>query len=675
MAWTSVKLVPGLNTQLTPTANTAGYTATDLGRYKAGLFQKLGGWSKYYSSTVDGVPKATHAWQDLAGNDRLAIGTTSRLFDLNSGVLRDITPQTKTTNPAPSFTTVAGSPIVTIVDAGINTVTVFDSVYFNTPVTVDTIILSGLYRITSYVAANSYTITAATNGAAGVAAVGAVPTFTTTSGSPSVSVAFANHGLSVGDDIVFPLSTAVGGVTISGRYEVQSVTPPNAFVIVAARSATSTAGISMNSGNAGFVYYIAIGPTSGAAYGVGLYGVGLYGVGALTAQTGTPIASTDWTLDNWGELLVGCTENGGVYYWGPASGFSTASVITEGPAFNSGAFVSTAQQMIIAYGSTVNASIGVYQDPLLVRWCDSENLFDWTDTLTNQAGSYRLPTGSRIVGGGATPHRNLIWTDVSLWSLDYIGSSLVFGPNEIGSNCGLIAKHAWTKLADTVYWMGSSSFYALTGAGVVQIPCPVWDAVFQNLDTTNASKCFAGSNTAFSEIFFFYPSQSGGLGYCDKYAKLNTIEGTWDIGNLQRNTWLDQSVIGRPVAATNAGIIYQHETSADADDSPLISYFKTGWFYLDEGREIVFIDRIIPDFRWGEYGGSEDASIKFTIYVVKYPGDTPVVLGPYTVTKATNAITKRFRGRQAMVECKSDDLGSFWRLGLVRFRYSRDGRM
>jgi hypothetical protein len=343
--------------------------------------------------------------------------------------------------------------------------------------------------------------------------------------------------------------------------------------------------------------------------------------------------------------------------------------------YNAGAFVSIAQQMIIAYGSTVEAGIGSYQDPMLVKWCDVENFFEWTQTATTQAGEYRIPTGSRIVSGAATPHRNLIWTDQDLWSMDYIGSTLVFGFNKIGSNSGLIAKHARTQLADAVYWMSPSGFHVLSGSGVSPIPCPVWDAVFQDLDTANADKCFAGSNTAFGEIWFFYPSKSGSLGYCDKYAKLNTIENVWDIGNLSRSTWMDQSVVGAPIATTNTGAIYQHETGKDADTGPINASFETGWFYIDEGRELVFLDRVYPDARWSEYGGSNDAELKITIKVVKFPGDTPRVYGPFSVSQSKQYISQRLRARQIMLRIESDDVGSFWRLGQFRFRYAPDGRM
>lgn len=678
MPWADIRLQPGVNVEATPSLNQAGITNSQYIRFKGGLPQKLGGWTKYYPNVIDGFPRQTHAWQDLAGNKRLAIGTTTDLDDITNGAYQNIAPQLLTTNPAINFATTIGSNVVTIVDTGVNGLAITDVVSFNTPITVGGLVLSGPYQIASIISATSYTILATANATATVLAPGgSVPTFTTTAGSANVSVALASHGLLAGDDIVFPLATTVGGVTISGRYTVLSVTSPSAFLITAKTAASSSAGPTAMNGNlAGFTYYISNGPQApGGVYGAGVYGAGVYGLGTvLTGQAGVPTGAPDWSLDNWGELLIANPENGGVYYWGPASGFTNVQLVQQAPFYNNGVFVSIAQQMIITFGSTVSAVIGVYQDPLMVKWCDSENFFSWTPTATNQAGSFRIPTGSRCVGGAATPHQNLIWTDLDLWSMTYIGSQFVFSFNKIGANCGLISKHAHAQLAGNVYWMGWQSFFILSGNGVVELSCPVWDAVFQDLDVANASKCRAGSNTSFSEIWFFYPSKSGGLGICDKYVKYNTVEGSWDMGSMQRNTWMDVSILGSPLACTNGGVIYSHENGKDADNAPVNYYYETGWTFLDKGQSIVFIDRIFPDFKWGEFNGSQNAAILVTVKTVNYPGETPKSYGPFTVTKASQFISKRIRARQIMFHFEGNDMGSFSRLGLVRLRFSVDGR-
>jgi hypothetical protein len=677
MPWSAIKLTPGLNAELTPTALQADYAQTMLGRFKAGLFQKIGGWAKLVNFAVGGYPRAMHAWQAISGAKLLCIGTTQELGIITGGSHQVITPQTLKSDIAPNFTTTAGSNIVTVTDTNINTITNYDSVFFNTPISVDGIILSGLYAVTANVSATKFAITVAKNGLAGVAAGGAVPSFTTVSGSSNVTVTFANHGLVVGNDIVFAIAMTIGGITLLGRYIVASVTDANNFVIAVSAAAAASAGpTAMNSGNAELLYYLAIGPSApGGAYGSGNYGAGAYGLGMLlTGQTGTAIAPADWALGNYGEDLVACPQGGGLYYWGPQSGFLTAQFMPNAPVFNNGVFVSMAQQMVIAYGSTVPASIGVYQDPMLVKWCDVSDFTNWTPTVTNQAGSFRLSSGSVIVGGAATPTCDLIWTDIDVWTMNYVGSTFVFGFVKTGANCGLIAKHGFTQLAGNVYWFARNNFFAMAGGSISPMPCSVWDVVFQDLDTANTWKCFAGSNTLHSEVLFAYPSLSGGLGICDKYAKFNISENAWDAGDLQRNCWIDQSTFGSPLACVNNGIVYQHETGFDADTSPIVSGFTTGYFFIDEGREFVFIDRIDPDFKWGNWAGAQTAILQVWVNAIDNMGDAPRIYGPFTVTAATDFISTRIRARQISVTIQSSDSGSFWRLGYLRFRYRSDGR-
>jgi hypothetical protein len=699
MAWAPVVLQPGLNVELTDTDNRGAYTATNLGRFKAGRFQKLGGWERFYNGSVAGIPRATHAWQDLAGHDRLAIGTTTELFDITGGVIRNVSPQTLLTAPMVSFTTTAGSNIVTITDTSVTSITGYDAIYLNAPIAIDGLVLSGLYQVSSYVSTGVYRIVASGNALAGVTAGGATPTFTFTNGSANITVTLAAHGVASGDDVVFPNAVTGGGLTIQGKYAVQSITNANQFVITAPNTASSTPGSPIGEPFS-ILYYLAVGPiASGVAYGTGTYGSGVYGTGSsVSADVGSDLAATDWSLGNWGELLVGTPENGGVYYWGPNSGFQNSSIITAAPVFNTGSFIANAQQMIIAYGSTVSGAIGVYQDPLMVKWCDVEDFTVWDARASNQAGSYRIPTGSRCVGGAATPHRSVIWTDQSIWSMDYIGASLVFGFTELASGCGLIAKHAHAQIGDSVFWMGKSNFYSLSGGTVTPMQCSVWDAVFQNLNMDRADYCHAGVNSDFNEVWFFFSSKSTKVDYLvnefgqyitdeygnliisatpgssDKYVKFNTIDGLWDMGDIQRNTWLDRSVVGNPIATTNEGVIYSHESSPDADGHPLNSSFDTSWIYIGEGEDINFIDRIYPDFKWGEYDGIDDAAIDITVYATNYPGDAIKIYGPFTVTKAKQFISKRIRARQIKLRCESNDMGTFWRLGHLRVRFAKDGK-
>lgn len=683
MPWHSIKLIPGVNTERTPTLLEAGYSSANGIRFKDGLAEKLGGWSKYYPFTLSGVPKALHAWQDLNDTGHLAVGATTHLSTISEDTLTQITPQTKTTEFAPKFSTTNTSTTVTVDDSNISTVTTYDTVYFATPIAVGGVILSGIYAITLVTGTTTYTITSATAATSSVTDGGAVPTFTTVSGSATITVTLTAHGLAVGDKVNFDLSTTVGGLTISGTYPVVTVPTANTFTITGLNTASSSAGpTSMNSGNAELVYYIALGPAAtGAGYGLGTYGSGTYGLGTTSAvQTGTAITATDWTLDNWGEIIVGCPANGGIYYWSPSGGFLNAQLASvDAPLFCSGVFVSQPAQILVAFGSSLNyttdgTGIGIDQDPLLITWSDSENFEEWTVSTTTQAGSYRIPTGSRIVGGRQGPSFGIIWTDLDAYAMTYINQPLVFGFQRIGANCGLAGRHAHATFRGEVYWMGRTNFFRLAGQGVEPMPCSVWDAVFQDLDTTNLEKIRVGTNTAFNEVIFFYPSL-GGVGENDKYAKFNTVERTWDHGTLfARSAWIDESVLGGPIAASYGGIVYEHESGRDADTQPLTAEFTTGYIMLTEGQEMLFVDQIYPDMRYGLYDGSQTANVKITANVVNWPGETPTTYGPYTFTTSTTYIDTRFRGRAVSFTIESDDIGTFWRLGRMRVRAQRDGR-
>lgn len=678
MPISSVKLVPGINTEKTPTLNEAGFTVSQLIRWVSGLVQKMGGWTKFYPFALDGIVRAMHAWLDFNENERLAVGTTVELDVITGAILEDITPQTFTTNFTPDFDTTNGSPNVVVTDTDLTGApTTYDSVYFNTPVSVGGVILSGLYPIDLVLSPTSYRIVASSNATATVTAGGAVPEFDTTSGSAEVDVTFEDHGLSAGDTINFPIPTTVGGVTISGTNVVVSVTSADVFVISASNQASSTTSAFMNGGEVQLVYYIALGPIAGGAgYSIGNYSDGGYSTGtSFSVQTGTPIASTDWSFDNWGEILLANTQFGGIYYWQPNSGFQTARLISAAPAHVRCIFVAMPAQILVALGCDAPQNIGDDYDPLRVQWSDQLDFLNWTVSTTTQAGSFRIPTGSQIIGGFQGPQNALIWTDLDLWAMQYVGYPLVFGFNKIGSSCGLIGQHAACQLGSGIYWMGNSNFFALTSGGAVPIPCSVWDFVFQDLDTDNQHKCWAWPSSTFNEVWWFFPSASGNTGECDSYVKLNTVEGSWDFGDLPRTAGIDASVVGHPIASADNSIIYRHEDGEDADGQPINAYFETGYFAINDANEISFADWFFPDMKWGLYNGVQTASLTITFYSVEYPNDTERVYGPYTMTNATQYLNLRIRGRQVRFRVESNDVGSFWRLGLFRIRWAPDGRL
>jgi hypothetical protein len=644
MPHASFKLLPGVDQNKTPALNESAISYSQLIRFipdrtLGGLVQKLGGWTKFFPDTIGSIVRCLWAWEDTNANSYLAVGAEGiaagggqTLEVMNSGNEIDITPQDEISSVAVNFSTTSGSSTVTVVDANFSTDN-YDTVDIRTQVSVGGLVLFGQYRTTA-VSGTSYTITARDKlgdpalATSTVSNGGAVPEYDASSGSNVVDVTLNDHRYLVGDTFPALIATTVGGITIYGNYTVISVTSANVFSIAAANSASSTANGFENSGDAYFVYHNGIGPSqSGYGYGVGGYGTGGYGSGVTsTPALGTPINAVDWTLDNWGEILISCPLNGPIYQWSPSGNDPIATVITNAPTVNAGMFVAMPQRQIIAWGSTFTG-IG---DPLLIRWCDVNDYDTWIPLITNQAGSYRIPKGSRIVQCIQGPQQGLIWTDLGVWAMQYSGPPYVYQFNELGTGCGLIGRKAAGSMNGVVYWMGQSQFFRLAGGGVEPIRCPIWDVIFQDLDTTNLDKIRIAPNSRFGEITWYYPTSSNG-GEVSHYVKYNTILDQWDYGTLARTAWINESVLGPPIGAGVNEYIYQHETSPDADGAPMVSSFQTGYFAMTEADVKMFIDQIWPDMKWGYFGGTQDANVQITFFVTDYAGQTPLQYGPYTL--------------------------------------------
>ena len=734
MPHNTIKLKPGVETNTTPALNEAAYSSSAFIRFLPerngyGLAQKLGGWVTYYASSIGSKIRALKGWADLNATNHLGIGAESSLSVLTGNNLVNITPQTSVTNTAPVFATTSGSNVVTVTDSNI-TASVLDYVTYVTPVTVGGLVLNGPYKIQSaagtqysiyassvatstantstntvggsFVVGNTYEIvsvgsTSFTSIGAAANTVGVIFTatgvgsgsgtarlvaeyaFATTNGSSIVTTYFDNHGFNVGDSFYVGVSTTVGGIPLSGLYTVQSVVTTSSFTFAAANSATSTVGPTtatvINSGLVQSTFYVAIGPQPiGTGFGVGGFGAGGFGVGTTQPSVpGTAITATDWTLDNFGQDLIACPAGGAIYYWDPSGQLQNAQIVGgNGPLVNSGIFVAMPERQVIAYGSSFTLS----PDPMLVRWSDIEDFTQWVATPTNQAGSYRIPTGSKIVAGIQGPQQGLLWTDLDLWAMQYIGPPFVYGFNKIGSNCGAISRHCTGQLNGAIYWMSQKQFFMSMGSGPQTIPCPVWDVIFQNINTSYLYKVTCGVNSQFNEVTWYYPSASSTEN--DSYVKYNTVLQQWDYGTLGRTAWIDQSVLGSPIGAGSDNYLYQHEVGNDAANgtqtTAMLSSFQTGYFQLNEADNLIFIDQIWPDMKWGTYSGNPNATVQITFYVTNYPGDTPVAYGPYTMTQATEYISVRIRARLMAFNISSSDVGTFWRLGAIRYRYQIDGR-
>lgn len=413
--------------------------------------------------------------------------------------------------------------------------------------------------------------------------------------------------------------------------------------------------------------YVAIGTTSELA---------LIAASALVNITpGAGVGSGQWSLDKWGQNLVGAPAGGTIYQWvPPVSGGNIAVPLTNAPAQVNGLIVAAPQQQIIAWGA-YSPSLGAL-DPLLVAWCDVADNTVWAAAANNQAGTFRIANGSRIMQVIWYGLSGLVWTDLDLWSMTYAGFPLIYGFNKVAPNCGLISSRAADALGTRVAWMSQNDFFQFQGGQVQPIACSVRDFVFNNLDRTYSANVHCDTNTYFDEFMWRFP-MTGSAGVCNGYVKWSPNEnGAWDFGEGAPtiSAWADQSVIGAPIGADYTGLVQQFETSNDFDGAQLTSSFLTGWFELAEGQEFIFVERILPDFVLNT-GGQVQITVEVADEVPPVDTDYPTrVYGPFTVTQATPYIIPRARGRVArlLVECVAAD--TFWRYGKPLVVASIDGR-
>lgn len=306
-----------------------------------------------------------------------------------------------------------------------------------------------------------------------------------------------------------------------------------------------------------------------------------------------------------------------------------------------------------------------------IRWSDAADYTVWDVTSQTAAGSFTIPVGSKIVGGLQAGLRGVIWTDTDCWVQQYVGGTVTFNHTRVGSGCGLIGRHAAGKVDDRVFWCGMNNLFVLDSNGVQPLSCPVWDFLFQNLHEDYHDRIRCAVNSMFNEVAWYFPSLAS-AGENDAYVRFNYRENAWDYGYLNRSAWADVSALGNPIGTT-ATEIYQHETSPNADGTPIVPSFTTGYFTIAEGERMAFVDFLVPDMKFGTFGTS-GAICEITVSAVDYPGDTPRTYGPVTFEATTQYLNPRVRGRFMSLTVTSNDLDSFWRIGGIKYRYATSGR-
>ena len=629
MPLTKVNIRPGINKEETDYSNEGGWVDGNFIRFRKGRVEKIGGWEKYIDSTLIGSPRALHAWIALDGSQYLGVGTTNKYYVENGNVYNDVTPIRRSSTNSTTFGATNGSSTITVTETG--------------------------------------------------------------------------HGAVNGDFVTFSSAVSLGGNVVADvlnqEYQIDLVTGDNTYEITAkdTSGATVTAN-SSDSGNGGSatdaVYQINSGldafvPRTG--WGVGTWGAGTWG--AATALSDTNNLRL-WTHDNFGEDLIINPRNGGIFKWDESNGLSTRAVelssisgANKVPTKALQVITSETDRHLIVLGADPLSSgsrTGAI-DPMLVAFSDQENELEFEPLSTNTAGSLRLSSGSSIIAGIKSRQEVLIWTDTSLYSMQFIGPPLTFALNLINEGAGLIGPKAVVNAPNGVFYMSKNAFYFYNGS-IKKLNCSVQDFVFSDLDIDQSFKCFAGLNEEFSEIWFFYPSKTDDTDEISRYVIYNYEEDSWSIGSLKRYSWLNPGINEKPLVAgetSSSKVIYQHETGSNDDLSSMDNVFiESADIDVTDGDNFVFLKKIIPDILFqNDLGTNPDAALNIVVKRRDFNNQSLTTDSTTQIKNTSTFSSLRTRTRQFVLRFESDDDNTEqdrkdfkWRLGNTRIDIQQSGR-
>lgn len=707
MPLTKVLYKNGVNRENTRYTTEGGWYVSDKVRFRQGTPEKIGGWVRISANTFLGVCRALWNWATLGGQNLMGVGTNLKYYIEQGGAYNDITPirtRNYTTSLSNPFDTTNTSTLVTVNDTA-HGAQAGDLVYFSGATAVGGIPAAELntrHVITSITSANAYVITVTTaatstvTGGGGTVAVeyyintfalGADP-FATTNGSPVVVVTANSHGAINGDFVTFSGATAVAGLTINGEYQLTYINA-NSYSITASSNANAT---TTGGGSAVLAsYQINTGPAVQvpvAGWGAGAWGLGAWGVGTTSLDS-----IRLWSANNFGEDLVYGPRGGNVYYWDASTSVTTRGVAIETlpgaidpPIIQNFIFVSDTYRFVICFGTNdVGSST---QDPMLIRWSDQESVVDWLPAATNQAGSIRLSHGSGIITALQTRQEIVVWTDTSLYSLQYLGAPLVWGSQLLGDNISIIGPNAVAIGSGIVFWMGKDKFYVYSGR-VETLNCDLRKYVFSDINLAQNDQVFAGTNEGFNEIWWFYCSSDSTT--INRYVVYNYAEKVWHYGTMARTAWIDVSLRDYPQAATYSYNLVSHELGNDDNETgtpvAINAYIESSEFDIQDGHNLGFVYRILPDLT---FTGSTSSSPQVTMTLIPMMNSGSGYNNPQSVSGSSSAtvartstsvieqftgqVYVRVRGRQMIFKIESTDLGSAWQLGAPRIDIRPDGR-
>jgi hypothetical protein len=682
----------------TGTAVVAGWYESDKVRFRSGTPEKIGGWTQYSTQQFIGVCRSLWTWVDLEGTILLGLGTNVKFYINRGGFYYDITPITSEVTLNGPFTATLGSSVITV------------SSVAHGRATGDYVIYSGALGLGGNIDAAVLNQTLTSNFIGFPITVFGDDSYTFdcgviagsgNSGNGGTSV-LAKYQLPVGPAIQLPSTGWGAGPWGEGDWGTGIATIVNlrlwsqdnfgedlifgpirgSIYYWDATTTVNSRGVALNKlgGN------VSVNLASPAV--VTLTKTLTNGVQVQFASTGTLptgiTANTTYQLNNVNGLTAELVDlNGNVVNTiSTYTGQMSISLLVGIPMFQNSILVSDASRFVFAFGANDYGS--VIQNPMLIRWSDQENPYVWDPDATNQAGSILLSHGSSIVTAIQTRQEIVVFTDVSLYSLQFLGAPAYWGSQLLGDNISIMGPNAVALASGVVYWMGRDKFYTYDGR-VQTLNCDLRRYVFQDLNLEQNEQVFGTTNEGFNEVWWFYCSADSDE--VNRYVVYNYVEKVWYYGNMGRTAWLDSGIYSYPIATTYNGITVYHENGNDDVESgtaqPIDAYIASAEFDIDDGDHFGFIWRMLPDVTFAGSTGSETPEVTMTLQALQNSGSgvTETAAGTvasgnsYVVTeKFTGQINTRIRGRQLILKIASDKLGTAWQCGATRVDIRADGR-
>jgi hypothetical protein len=683
---------PGVNKENTRYTTEGGWYEGDKIRFRQGNPEVIGGWQRISSNTYNGVCRSLWNWVTLTFLNLVGVGTSTKFYIQNGGAYNDITPIRVTTTLGANPFGANGTTTVTVA-ATAHGATTGTFVTFSGATGTYASTLNAEYQIT-VVNVNSYTITTPTVLAAGVY------------GGASVSAAYQ---VNAGPPFAVPLTGWGAGAWGAGTWGVGGTTSINlqlwnqinygedlvfgprggGLYYWDANSGLTSRGVLLSS-LGGTVTFTSASPTVVTSTILYTEGAALQFAATTSLPTGITAATTYYVfevngltfklLDSAGNVVNTSSTGTGVY----------VSLIVDVPVVQNNLTVSDISRFVIVFGTNDYGSSTI--DPMLIRWSAQDDIYNWTPDPTNQAGFTRLSHGSEIVAVVQTRQEVTVFTDSSIYSLQYLGPPYVWAAQLLGDNISIISPNATVIASGVVYWMGVDKFYQYDGR-VNTLNCDLRRFIFQDINLEQTAQVFSGTNEGFNEVWWFYPS--GGSNLIDRYVIFNYAEKIWYYGTMSRSAWLDSGLRDFPLAAvydptTSTGNLVNHEQGLDNNETgttvAIDAYISSSEFDIGDGHNFGFVWRVLPDLTFEDSVNSPTGavpSVAMTLYGLANSGSgvtstasQPVAKSStYVITEQfTGQIYTRMRGRQMIFKISSNQIGTAWQLGAPRIDIRPDGR-